>query len=228
MVAGVGQLSRDFCREPVSRPGPSPPPSRSSYKARAQRASAESFTNSAVTESRALLQHFLAAIAYRTQKALRDAPAGFADFRAGTHVRTPHELVWHMTGVIGYARTMLHGGDFAPSRLESFAAEVARFHVTLAALRDDLGDAALTARISDAQFLHGPLADTMTHAGQLALLRRLAGAPVPSENFIFAEIVATNVGEGQPAPAAPDAWWRPDQPPLPPAPDPLQAHRDSE
>lgn len=181
--------------------------------------------DSAVTESRQLLQHLLAAIAYRTQKALRDAPVDFADFRAGTHVRTPHELVWHMTGVIGYARTMLHGGDFAPPRLESLAAEVARFHETLAALRDDLRDSGLAARISDAQFLQGPLADAMTHAGQLALLRRLAGAPVPSENFIFAEITAANVGEDQPAPAAPDAWWRPDQPPLPPAPDPLQAHQ---
>lgn len=181
-----------------------------------------------MTESRQLLQHCLAAIAYRTQKALRDAPADFADFRAGTHVRTPHELLWHMTGVIGYARTMLRGGDFAPPRLDSLAAEVARFHETLAALRDDLGDSELVARISDEQFLHGPLADTMTHAGQLALLRRLAGAPVPSENFIFAKIAAANVGTDQPAPSAPDAWWRPDQPPLPPAPDPLQAHRAHE
>lgn len=181
-----------------------------------------------MTESRQLLQHFLAAIAYRTQKALRGAPTDFGDFRAGTHVRTPRELVWHMTGVIGYARTMLRGGDFAPPPLDSLAAELARFHDTLAALRDDLGNDALTARISDVQFLHGPLADTMTHAGQLAMLRRLAGSPVPSENFIYAKIDAANVGDDQPAPAAPDAWWRPDQPPLPPAPDPLQAQRELE
>ena len=56
-----------------------------------------------MTESRRLLQHFLASLAYRTQKAVRGAPEGYAEFRAGTHVRTPHELVWHMTGVIGYA-----------------------------------------------------------------------------------------------------------------------------
>lgn len=180
-----------------------------------------------MTESRRLLQHFLAALAYRTQKALRDAPDGFADFRAAVHVRTPHELVWHMTGVIGYARTMLHGGDFAPPRLDAFAAEVARFHDTLAALRDDLGDPDLTARIDDEQFLHGPLADAMTHAGQLALLRRLAGVPVPSENFIHAAITSANVSAAQPAPAAPDAWWRPDQPPLPPGPDPLRLRADA-
>jgi hypothetical protein len=181
-----------------------------------------------VNAPRQLLQHFLAALAYRTQKALREAPSGFADFRAGTHVRTPHELVWHMTGVIGYARTMLHGGDFAPPKLDVFEDEVVRFHTMLSLLRDDLGDARLQMKISDEQLLQGPLADAMTHAGQLAMLRRLHGAPVPSENFIYAAISATNVSESQPAPVAPDTWWRPDQPPLPPAPDPLAAQESVE
>jgi len=169
-----------------------------------------------MTDSRKLLQHFLAALAYRTQKALRGAPDIFGEFRAGTHVRTPHELVWHMTGVIGYARTMLHGGRFVPPRLETFEEEIARFHDTLAALRDDFANPALTAQISDEQFLHGPLSDAMTHAGQLAMLRRLAGSPVASENFIFATIQSDNVSVDQAAPAAPDAWWRPDQRPQPP------------
>jgi hypothetical protein len=123
-----------------------------------------------------------------------------------------------MTGVFGYARTILHGGEFAPPRLPTLADEVARFHATLEALRDDLGDDALRARISDEQFLQGPLADAMTHAGQLAMLRRLAGSPVASEDFIFADVRAENVGAAQPEPAAPDRWWRPDQPPQPPGP----------
>jgi hypothetical protein len=171
-----------------------------------------------MTEPRRLLQHFLAALAYRTQKALRGAPASFAEFRAGTHVRTPHELVWHMTGVIGYARTFLHGGDFAPPRLPTFAAEVERFHETLAALSTDFGDASLTAGITDEQFLQGPLADAMTHAGQLAMLRRLAGAPVASENFIFARVDPANLSAEQAEPAAPDEWWAPDRPPPAPGP----------
>ena len=170
----------------------------------------------ASNESRRLLQHFLAALAYRTQKALRGCPDAFGEFRAGTNVRTPHEIVWHMTGVIGYARTMFHGGGFTPDRLATFAGEIERLHATLEALREDLGNSALTASISDEQFLQGPLADAMTHAGQLALLRRLAGSPVASENFIFAKIHAGNVTPQQPEPEAPDAWWRPDQPPQPP------------
>ena len=163
-----------------------------------------------MTESRALLQHFLAALAYRTQKALRGAPDSFADFRAGPTSRTPKELVWHMTGVIGYARTMLHGGRFTPPELPTFAEEIARFHDTLASLSADFVNASLTARISDQQFLQGPLSDAMTHAGQLAMLRRLAGSPVASENFIFAEVRADNVTANQPDPAAPDTWWRPE------------------
>lgn len=163
-----------------------------------------------MTESRRPLQHFLAALAYRTQKAVRGAPPTYADFRAGPAVRTPHELVWHMTGVIGYARTMLHGGEFAPPCLTTFAAEVDRFHALLAALRDDLADPALEAAIRDEQFLQGPLADAMTHAGQLAMLRRLTGDPVSPEDLIFARIDA--------APARQDPGWSPEQMPQPPEP----------
>jgi hypothetical protein len=169
-----------------------------------------------MTDSRRLLQHFLAAIAYRTQKALRGAPDGFAAFRAGPTARTPHELLWHMSGLIGYARTMLHGGTFAPPRLATLADEADRFHQLLAALRDDFGAPALRAQIGDEQFLQGPLADAMTHAGQLALLRRLYGAPIPSENFIFATITPANVGPAQAPPNAPDLDWHPDDMPHPP------------
>jgi hypothetical protein len=171
-----------------------------------------------MNDSRRLLQHFLAALAYRTQKAARGAPANYADFSAFTHSRTPHELVWHMTGLIGYARTFFHGGEWAPLRLETFAAELERFHATLEALSMDFADNSLTATITDEQFLHGPLADAMTHVGQLAMLRRMVGSPVPSENFIQADVRAENLSPAQPEPRAPDKWWRPDQPPMPPKP----------
>lgn len=177
-----------------------------------------------MTESRRLLQHFLAALAYRTQKALRDAPPPFENFRAAPTARTPFELAWHMTGLMGYARTMFHGGEFEPPRLSSLSEEIARFHETLRALHRDLEDPALEARIRDDQFLQGPFADAMTHAGQLALLRRLYGSPVPSENFIFAGISTDNVSEAQELPRAPDPDWQPDEPPHPPG--PRRRHRD--
>jgi hypothetical protein len=164
-------------------------------------------------DSRRLLQHFLASLAYRTQKALRDAPSDFGDFRIAPTARTPHELLTHMTGVMGFARTTLHGATFAAPRLPSFADEVARFHDTLAALHADLGNPALTASMPDERLLQGPLSDAMTHAGQLAMLRRLAGSPVPSEDFSEATIDSANVGPHQPPPAHPDASWRPELPP---------------
>jgi hypothetical protein len=171
-----------------------------------------------MNESRELLKHFLAAIAYRTQKALRGAPPDFAEFRASPTSRTPYELLWHMTGLIGYARTMFHGGEFEPPRLSSLEAEVVRFHDQLERIRDDFDDQTLEASITDVQLLHGPLADTMTHVGQLAFLRRMCGSPVASENFIFASISEGNVSANQAAPNAPDVDWRPDEMPQPPGP----------
>lgn len=158
-----------------------------------------------------LLRHFLAAVAYRTQKALREAPPEFGEFRAAPGVRTPRELVRHMTSVLGYARTFFVGGTFEAAALPSLEVEVARFHEML----ESLGHAIDTAESRGAtpeQLLQGPLADAMTHAGQLALLRRLAGSPVPAENFLKADVRADTLGADQAQPRAPgrrDGRWDP-------------------
>src|SRR5260221_8754814 len=164
-------------------------------------------------EQQSLLKHFLAAIAYRTQKALRGAPESFADFRAGSNVRTPRELVWHMTGVLGYARTFFRGGVWQPTKLEAFAEEIMRFHRILEDLGAVLEKETPIREISMEKLLQGPLADAMTHAGQLAMLRRLSGSPVPPENFIRAAIDGGNLSANQPMPVAPDPGWSPDLPP---------------
>jgi hypothetical protein len=159
-------------------------------------------------DQRNLLQHFLAALAYRTQKALRDAPAGFADFAAGAKIRTPKELIRHMTSVLGYARTYFIGGQYRPVPLPSLGAEVVRFHEMLESLSSHIGnDEPLLEQTTADRLLQGPLSDAMTHAGQLAMLRRLAGVPVPPENFIVADIDATRLGPEQAAPASPDKEW---------------------
>ena len=125
---------------------------------------------------REFLRHFLAGLAYRTQKALRGAPAEFAEFAAGEQTRTPKELVRHMTSVLGYARTFFTGGSYRPEPLPSMSEEIARFHEVL----EDLGrhlasDEPFLDGMTSRRMLHGPFSDAMTHAGQLALLRRLAG-----------------------------------------------------
>lgn len=160
---------------------------------------------------RAMIRHFLAALAYRTQKALRYAPEDFASFSAGKSVRTPHQLVYHMNSVLGYAGTFFLGGSYRVPQLPDFTAEVKRFHETLSDL-SRLVDAETDWRsITPEQLLQGPLSDAMTHAGQLAMLRRLAGHPVPPENFVFAEVEAANLGPDQALPALPDKDW-PEQP----------------
>ncbi len=154
-----------------------------------------------------MLRHFLAALAYRTQKALRDAPATFASFQPSHHARPPQELVRHMTSVLGYARTFFIGGTYRAHSLDSLEAEVARFHATLEELAADLSTGAPLHGITEEQLLQGPLADAMTHAGQLALLRRLAGDPVPPENFVFAAIRADRLGPDQADRVDPDRDW---------------------
>lgn len=156
---------------------------------------------------RKLLHHFLAALAYRTQKALRGAPESFATFRAAPQVRTPHELVWHMDSVLGYARTFFIGGHYREAPLPSFQEEVRRFHQKLEDLARHLDAGTPLQGTTPERLLQGPFSDAMTHAGQLAMLRRLAGSPVPPENFIVADIRSNNLGPTQPTPVNPDKVW---------------------
>jgi len=149
-------------------------------------------------DKRALLQHFLAALAYRTQKALRDAPETFFSFRVAPKVRTPYELVQHMESVLGYARTFFIGGEYNQEPLADFQAEVIRLHATIEELANHLQLGTPMRGITPERMLQGPFTDAMTHAGQLALLRRLAGAPVPPENFIYADVQPNNLGPNQP------------------------------
>ncbi len=151
-----------------------------------------------------MLRHFLAALAYRTQKALRDAPEDFADFRIRDFVRTPHEIVLHMTGVILYARSMFEKIDTWPKKCATFKEEVERFHRELENLARHFDSGTEVEGVSPEQFLQGPLADAMTHVGQLAMLRRLHGSPVPGENFIKADVRSDNLTFNQPPPVSPD------------------------
>jgi hypothetical protein len=111
-----------------------------------------------------------------------------------------------MSDVLGYARTLFTGGAWRAETLPTFADEIERFHDVL----EDLGrciDEGDLDRISAANLLQGPLADVMTHAGQLAMLRRLEGSPVPPENFVVADVDPDNLGPDQPAATSPDADW---------------------
>jgi hypothetical protein len=165
-------------------------------------------------DKRNLLRHFLAALAYRTQKALRGAPESFASFKAAPKVRTPHELVHHMDSLMGYARTFFIGGEYRQEMLADFKAEILRLHATIEDVAHHLETGTPFHDITPERMLQGPFADAMSHIGQIAMLRRLAGLPVPPENFIYADVNADNLGPEQPLPIRPGnrrGEWEKDQ-----------------
>jgi hypothetical protein len=152
-----------------------------------------------VGTARALLRHAVATLAYRGGKAVRGAPDGFADYRAGPTSRTPVEILAHISDLLDWAVSLANGREaWRDSVPLGWDEEVARFLGALRAFDDCLAsDAPLAPRIDS--LFQGPIADALTHVGQLTMLRRLAGSPVRGENYFRAEIVAGRVGRDQAA-----------------------------
>jgi hypothetical protein len=149
---------------------------------------------------RELLRHALATIAYRGGKPLREAPTGFATFKASDTTKTPVEILAHIGDLFDWALSITKGAqqwrDAAP---QAWDAEVARFYATLGAFDAYLASGEPIACAAE-QLLQGPVADALTHVGQIVMLRRLAGAPVRSENYFKADVVAGRVGPEQTPP----------------------------
>jgi hypothetical protein len=114
-----------------------------------------------------------------------------------------------MDSLMGYARTFFIGGEYRPPESPHFQMAISHFHDTLEDLARHLDSGTALREITPEMMLQGPFSDAMTHAGQLAMLRRLYGDPVASENFIYAHIHADNLGPDQPSPARPDEDWTP-------------------
>jgi len=150
--------------------------------------------------TRMLLRHTLATVAYRGGKALRGAPEAFARFRAGDGTRTPGEILAHAGDLFDWALSLARGAqawhDSAPQAWEQ---DVARFFEGLRRLDEYLASDAPLGFPADRIF-QGPVADALTHIGQIALLRRMAGAPVRGENYLKADIVVGRLGPEQAAP----------------------------
>jgi hypothetical protein len=149
---------------------------------------------------RELLRHALATLAYRGGKALRNAPANFSDFRAADGVRTPGEILAHVGDLLDWALSIAQGKQaWSDSKPLPWEQEVVRF---FAALRkfDDFLASSEPLHAPEEKLFQGPVADALTHVGQIAILRRLAGAAVKPENYYQAEIVAGRVGAEQAAP----------------------------
>jgi hypothetical protein len=151
-----------------------------------------------MNSDRELLLHTLATLAYRAARVLGDAPESFAGFDGAG--RTPAQILAHIGDLFDWALSLAEGRqrwhDSAPL---AWTEERQRFFAALHAF-----DAYLTSGERQhaplERLFQGPVADALTHVGQIAMLRRLAGCPIAGENYYVAEIAAGRVGVDQPAP----------------------------
>ena len=151
-------------------------------------------------EKRALLRHTVATVAYRGGKAVRGAPASFAAYSADGTPRTPARILAHIGDLFDWALTQATGAEaWSDSTPLEWDGEVERFFATLQRFDDYLASDAPLAAPAERIF-QGAVADALTHVGQLAMLRRLAGARMKSENYSRAEIVPGRVGPQQAPP----------------------------
>jgi hypothetical protein len=150
--------------------------------------------------SRELLRHTVATLAYRGGKALRGAPHGFAEFRAGETTRTPGQILAHVGDLLDWGLSLAKGAQkWQNSEPLPWDKGSDRFFTALGALDAYLASDAPLGCPAE-KLLQAPLADSLTHIGQISMLRRMAGAPVRAENYFKAEIVAGRVSAEQAAP----------------------------
>jgi len=148
---------------------------------------------------RDLLRHAVATLAYRGAKALRGAPPAFESFRAAEG-RSAGEILAHIGDLLDWGLALAQGRkEWHDSPALPWPDGAARFFAALAAFDSFLASAEPLARSEEALF-QGPVADALTHVGQISLLRRLAGSPVKGENYFRAEIAAGRVGPEQTPP----------------------------
>jgi hypothetical protein len=146
-----------------------------------------------------LVRHLLATLAYRASKVLRDPPADFPAYTASPSTRRPTLIVAHMADLMAWGVSLCNGESvWAPAGSDDWDVEVRRLFDGMQRL-----DARLEAPVSEEaekKVVAGPLADALTHVGQLSMLRGMAGAPVRPESYARAEIVIGRVGLDQAPP----------------------------
>lgn len=150
--------------------------------------------------TRQLLRHTVATVAYRGGKALRGAPDTFASFKIGDTTRTPVRILAHVGDLFDWALTLARGAQVWRDSIPlPWNEEVKRFFASLQKFDDFLAsNEPLHASVE--MLFQGPIADALSHIGQIAMLRRLAAAPIRAENYSKAEIIAGRVGPEQTAP----------------------------
>jgi hypothetical protein len=154
----------------------------------------------ALDDKRQLLRHTVATLAYRGGKVLRDAPENFGNFRASENTRTPSQILAHLCDLLDWSCCLVRGDktwkDVPP---RAWSDDVDRFFDGLRRL-DALLAEEKPLGVEPEKLFQAPIADALTHVGQIAILRRIAGAPIRGENYFVADIVTGRVGKEQSPP----------------------------
>ncbi len=147
-----------------------------------------------------MLRHTVATVAYRGGKAVNNAPGSFGEFRVGKTTRTPGQILAHVGDLFDWALSMAQGKEaWHDSQPLPWEQEIERFFAAAGALDRFLASGVKPA-LSAERLFQGPIADALTHIGQIAMLRRLAEAPIRGENYSRADIRAGRVGPDQSPP----------------------------
>lgn len=147
-----------------------------------------------------MLRHTVATLAYRAGKALRGAPPEFASYSTGDSGRTPAAILAHMGDLFDWALSLANGNQrWNNSTPLPWEQEVGRFFAALEAFDQRLAAEEPLHETAEKLF-QGPVADALTHTGQIAMLRRLADCKISGENYHVAEIAVGRVGLAQAAP----------------------------
>jgi hypothetical protein len=159
-------------------------------------------TNKAGRDRDISLRHAVATLAYRGAKALKGAPAEFSGFRPGEGSRSAGQILAHMGDLLDWALSQAQGKEhWRNSKPQSWSEDTRRFFAALTAFDDYLAsDSKLHA--APEKLFQGAIADALTHTGQIAMLRRLAGARVRGENYSLAQIEVGRTGADQNKPVS--------------------------
>jgi hypothetical protein len=143
------------------------------------------------------LRHAVATLAYRAAKVLRDAPAEFSGFRPAAGSRSAGEILAHLGDLLDWALTQARGEErWHNSKPRSWSEDTERFFAAVTAFDEYLASGAKLHTEPEKMF-QGAVADSLTHVGQIAMMRRLAGARVRGENYYVAKIGAGRTGPDQ-------------------------------
>jgi len=111
--------------------------------------------------------------------------------------RSAGRILSHICDLFDWALSVAQGKEaWKGTQPREWNEDVARFFASLAAFDEYLASNAPLA-VPPEKLFQAPIADALTHIGQISMLRRIAGSPVRAENFSRADIAAGRVGPEQ-------------------------------